>query len=357
MATRARGGRPRWRCAGAGGGSGAVTAPVAIPAPLLAIIAALVAAASMMTAAATSATSATSPTSPISARAAAKEVPFLSGRVVDEAGLLSAAVRQRIDGELAALERETGDQVAVLILESLGGEPLEDYSVRVAQTWKLGQKGKDNGILLLISRDDRKLRIEVGYGLEGTMTDLRSNEVIDQVIRPRFQQGDFDGGVEQGVDAIVKVLRGQPLPARPAAPTIGMMPIGMRIIFAFVFLLVIGIFSLFALASRGCQSWFLYLFLVPFYIAFPFAIAGPVVAATLAGLWLVGFPIVKFVRRGSAPPGSATAANRRGGFWGGIATGSAAGGGFFSGGGSSDSGGSFSGGGGSFGGGGASGGW
>src|ERR1700674_2043327 len=292
--------------------------------------------------------------------AAAKEVPFLSGRVVDEAGLLSAAARQRIDGELAALERETGDQVAVLILQSLGGEPLEEYSVKVAQTWKLGQKGKDNGILLLISRDDRKLRIEVGYGLEGTMTDLRSNEIIDQVIRPRFQQGDFDGGVEQGVDAIVKVLHGQPLPARPAAPAAGAMPIGGRILFAVIFLLVVGIFSLFALATRGCQSWFLYLFLVPFYIAFPFAIAGPVVAATLAGLWLVGFPIVKFLRRGSAPSSSAPSGGRRGGFWGGIVTGSAAGGGFFSGGssgGSGDSGGGFSGGGGSCGGGGASGGW
>src|ERR1700676_1122050 len=103
---------------------------------------------------------------PAAAAAPAEEVPFLSGRLVDEARLLWAAARQRIDGELGALEREPGDQVAVLIVQSLGGEPLEDYSVKVAQTWKLGQKGKDNGILLLISRDDRRLRIEVGYGLE-----------------------------------------------------------------------------------------------------------------------------------------------------------------------------------------------
>src|ERR1700688_1972067 len=296
--------------------------------------------------------------------AAAEEIQFLSGRVVDEAGLLSAAARQRIDGELAELERESGDQVAVLVLQSLGGEPLEEYSVKVAQTWKLGQKGKDNGILLLISRDDRKLRIEVGYGLEGTLTDLRSNEIIDQVIRPRFQQGDFDGGVEQGVDAIVKVLHGQPLPSRPAAPAAGAMPIGARIIFGLVFLLVVGVFSLFALATRGAQSWFLYVFLLPFYIAFPFAFAGPFVAAALTGLWLIGFPIVKILRRGTP----VHAGKHRGGFWGGIATGTGSsgffsgggsggfsGGGFFSGGGSS--GGGFSGGGGSFGGGGASGGW
>ena len=286
--------------------------------------------------------------------ALAKEIPFLSGRVVDEAGLLSAAARQRIDAELAALERESGDQVAVLVVQSLGGEPLEEYSIKVAQTWKLGQKGKDNGILLLISRDDRKLRIEVGYGLEGTLTDLRSNEIIDQVIRPRFQQGDFDGGVEQGVDAIVKVLHGQPLPARPAAPVAGAMTIGARIVFALVFLVVVGVFSMVALATRGAQSWFLYFFLLPFYIAFPFAFGGPVVAAALTGLWLIGFPTVKLLRRGQGGP--LHSGKRAGGFWSGLATGS--GGGFFSSSGSGgSSGGGFSGGGGSFGGGGASGGW
>jgi uncharacterized protein len=301
------------------------------------------------------AAAAAAPVTPAAAAAApAKEVPFLSGRVVDEVGLLSAAARQRIESELAALERETGDQVAVLIVQSLGGEPLEDYSVKVAQTWKLGQKGKDNGILLLISRDDRRLRIEVGYGLEGALTDLRSNEIIDQVIRPRFRQSDFDGGVEQGVDAIVKVLHGQPLPAPPAAPAAGAMPIGGRIIFGLVFLVVVGVFSLIALATRGAQSWFLYVFLLPFYLAFPFAFAGPVAALALTGLWLVGFPIVKALRRG-APVRSG---KHCGGFWGGIVTGTGSSGGFFSGGGSGGSSGdSFSGGGGSFGGGGASGGW
>ena len=286
--------------------------------------------------------------------APAKEVPFLSGRVVDEAGLLSAAARQRLDGELAALERETGDQVAVLTVQSLGGEPLEEYSIKVAQTWKLGQQGKDNGALLLISRDDRKLRIEVGYGLEGTLTDLGSNEIIDQVIRPRFRQGDFDGGVEQGVDAIVKVLHGQPLPARPAAPAAGAMPLGSRILFGLIFLVVVGVFSLIALATRGAQSWFLYFFLIPFYLAFPFAFAGPIAALALTGLWLVGFPIVKALWRGAPLPSG----KHRGGFWGGIVTATGSGGGFFSGGGSGgSSGGGFSGGGGSFGGGGASGGW
>ncbi|HEY6320913.1 MAG TPA: TPM domain-containing protein [Thermoanaerobaculia bacterium] len=298
------------------------------------------------------------------AAAAAKEVPFLSGRVVDEAGLLSAAARQRIDGELAALQREAGGQVAVLILQSLGGEPLEEYSVKVAQAWKLGQKGKDNGILLLISRDDHKVRIEVGYGLEGTLTDLRSNEIIDQVIRPRFRQGDFDGGVEQGVDAIVKVLHGQPLPARPAAPPHGAMPIAGRIIGGLVFLVVVGALSLMAIFTRGAQGWFLYLLLIPIYLVFPIAFAGPAVAAALTCLWLIGFPIVTTLRRWRVGP--PPAGKRPGGFLGGLAANrrTGAGGGFFSDV-SSDSGSSsssssdsgFSGDGGSFGGGGASGDW
>jgi uncharacterized protein len=297
------------------------------------------------------------------AGAAAKEVPFLSGRVVDEAGLLSAAARQRLESELAVLERQTGDQVAVLIVKSLDGEPIESYSVKVAQTWKLGQKGKDNGVLLLVSRDDRKLRIEVGYGLEDKLTDLGTHRIIDEVIRPRFQQGDFDGGVEQGVDAIVKVLDGQPLPPQPAARggsgvPAGDMPIVIRLVFGFLFLLVVGVFSFFALATSGCQSWFLYVFLTPFYLAFPFVLAGPAVAVGLTGLWLAGFPIVKFLRRGKPSP-LHRQGGRRGGFWGGFVATPGSGGGFWSGGdsGGSSSGGDFSGGGGSFGGGGASGGW
>lgn len=293
--------------------------------------------------------------------AAAKDVPYLSGRVVDEAGLLSAAARQRIEGELAALERETGDQVAVLIVPSLGGEPLEEYSVRVAQTWKLGQKGKDNGVLLLVSRDDRRLRIEVGYGLEGKLTDLQSREILDGLIRPRFRQGDFDGGVEQGVHAIVEAVHGRPPAAQPAAAGAGAdTPVGQRIFFtlfmSFIFVVVVGVFSLVAVASSGSLSWFLYAFLTPFYLAFPLAIFGSAAGLTMVLLWLAGFPILKHRLGGRGGPLARAA--HRGGFWGGFVGGVAGGGGgrggFFGGG---SSGGGFSGGGGGFGGGGASGGW
>jgi len=283
-----------------------------------------------------------------------KAVPFLSGRVVDEAGMLSPAAKQRIEAKLAGVERQTGDQVAVLLVPSLDGEPLEDYSVKVAQTWKLGQKGKDNGLLLLISRDDRKMRIEVGYGLEPKLTDLQSHQILDDVIRPRFRQGDFDGGVEQGVDAILKVLAGQPLPTSPAPSQGAGMPAGARILFMLLFVVMFGLFSSIAVASRCCQSWFLYAFLTPFYLAFPLAFGGRGVGLALVAIWLVGFPILKLLVGKRGGP----LATGRGGFWGGLGgfVNSGWGGGGWGGGGFSRGGG-FSGGGGSFGGGGASGGW
>jgi uncharacterized protein len=282
--------------------------------------------------------------------------------------MLSAAARQQIEAELAALERQTGDQVAVLIVKSLDGEALEEYSVKVAHTWKLGQKGKDDGVLLFLSRDDRKIRIEVGYGLEGTLTDLQSHEIVDGQIRPRFQSGDFDGGIEQGVAAIAQVLAGHPLPPPAAsAPAAARMPIGQRIVFGILFCVVIGIFSCLALILRGVQSWFLYAFLTPFYLAFPLVAAGPAAAAASTGLWLIAFPVVKYLRR-NAPP----AKPGRSGFWARMAStdgswtsgaggwssadsgaSSSSGSDSFSSGGSD----SFSGGGGDFGGGGSSGSW
>jgi len=288
---------------------------------------------------------------PLPAWAADKAVPFLSGRVVDEAGMIPADARQRIEQKLAAYEQRTGNQAAVLTVDSLDGEPIEDYSVRVAQTWKLGQKGKDNGVLLLIAKQDRKMRIEVGYGLEPTLTDLKSSRIIDNTIRPDFQKGDFGAGIEHGVDAILTALNGGEVPAQPAAqPEEKGAPAGFLLIFA----VVIGAFSLIALTSRGIHSWFLYLFLMPFYGMIP-SFTGLGIGPLGLVAWAIGFPILKLFlaqtglgqRFGSSP--------RRpwggGGFWGG---GGGFGGGGFGGGGG---GGGFSGGGGSFGDGGASGSW
>lgn len=300
--------------------------------------------------------------------AGAKDVPKLTGRVVDDGEMLSAGARQRIADELAALERQTGDQVVVLTVASLEGEPVEDFSVRVAHAWRLGQKGKDTGVVLLVSRGDHQMRIEVGYGLEGRLTDLQSREILDQQVKPRFRGGDFDGGVEAGVAAIAKALGGTEVPATPAAlprpaGTHNAIPVVQRLIVGALFCLVIGTFSVIAVVLRGPQSWFLYVFLVPFYATFPFFLFGPLAAAVLVGGWLVVFPLVKLLRRNAPPPKPRKPGQpHKGGFFDGasVSTGSGWTSSSFS---SSDSsssssgGDSFSGGGGDFGGGGASDSW
>jgi uncharacterized protein len=283
-----------------------------------------------------------------------RAVPFLSGRVVDEAAMLPADARQRLEEKLAAFEQRTGDQVAVLTVDSLEGDPIEDFSLRVTETWKLGQKGKDNGVLLLIARQDRKMRIDVGYGLEPALTDQESGRIIDNVVRPDFQKGDFAGGIEHGVDAILTALEGGEVPAQPAEePEEKGAPAG----FILIAVLVLGTFSLIALFTPGFQGWFLYFFLMPFYRMFPSFLGLGGGAAVLVA-WGVGFPILKlFLSRSGLGSrfGPATGSRRGGGWpWGG---GGFGGGGFGGRGGFGGGGGGFSGGGGSFGGGGASGGW
>lgn len=294
----------------------------------------------------------------VAGAASALEVPYLSGRVNDLAGLLDETARQSLEQKLADLEQATSAQVVVLTIPSLEGESLEDFSHRVASTWQLGQKGKDNGVLFLIAKNDRKMRLEVGYGLEGVLPDATCRRILDNLVRPRFRAGDFAGGIEAGVDAVSKVIQGQALPEEAqkgpkerAGRDLGFVG---TLLFLGIFLLVVGMFSLLALFSSGCQSWFLYLFLVPFWTAFPMALHPSVGLASGLG-WLVLFPILKGVLFrtpwGSAfrkaHPGLAHMATSRsrGGFW--------SGGGFSGG----FSGGGFSGGGGSFGGGGASSGW
>jgi uncharacterized protein len=294
-----------------------------------------------------------------------KQVPYLAGHINDTAGLLSPEARQRLEEKLAALEKQTGGaQIAVLTIPSLEGEPLEDYSLRVAETWKLGQKGKDNGALMLVSKGDRKMRIEVGYGLEPQLTDLQTHVILDEIMRPRFQQGDFEGGIEAGVDAIAGALTGKPVEAPKATDggeSIGELPVGAKAGFSLIFLLVIGLFSLVALTSSGCQSWFLYAILTPFYFGFPSAILGPGAGVGFALGWLIGFPLLKMLL-GPRMGGPGGGLRRRGGAWPIILPGGWGGGGWSSrGGGWSGGGGGgfggFSGGGGSFGGGGASGSW
>jgi len=140
--------------------------------------------------------------------AAAAELPALTGRVVDNAGLLDAAAESQLTDKLAAFERKSSDQIVVATIRSLDGEAIEPYANRLFRAWGLGQAGEDNGVLLLVALDDRKMRIEVGYGLEGTLTDLHSKLIIENTMVPAFRDGDFAGGISRAVDDIIMVLEG-----------------------------------------------------------------------------------------------------------------------------------------------------
>ncbi len=144
-----------------------------------------------------------------SAVAAALKVPALAGRVNDYASMISPQVRAAIELKLQSLEQSDATQIAILTVPTLGGEPIEEFSIRVAEAWKIGQKGKDNGILLIVSKGDRKVRIEVGYGLEGRLTDLQAGRIVHDIITPAFARGDFDSGFTGAADALVASVRGE----------------------------------------------------------------------------------------------------------------------------------------------------
>ena len=287
--------------------------------------------------------------------AAALEVPYLSGRVNDTADLVPPEVEQRIEEKLAALEAATGAQMAVLTIPSLEGEVLEEYSLEVAETWQLGRAEQDDGVLMLIARDDRKMRIEVGYGLEGDLTDAQAGRILNNILRPAFRAGDFGGGIEGGVDAVIGTLQGRdvipPDPSPSPANDISDAPILFQIFFLGIFLLVVGSFSMIALFSSGCQSWFLWLFLTPFWSTFPMVI-DPWVGAVCGVLWFIGCPIAKLILGKTAFGKRFLETYPTLTTWG--SSSGSSGGGWSRGGGFS---GGFSGGGGSFGGGGASSSW
>jgi uncharacterized protein len=134
--------------------------------------------------------------------------PTLTGRVVDDAGVLDAGARAALNGKLAALETKTTDQLVVATVKSLQGTSVEDYGNRLFRQWKLGQAGKNNGVLFLVAPNERKVRIEVGYGLEGTLPDAVSKLIIENGIIPRFRANDFAGGITRGVDDVIQVLTG-----------------------------------------------------------------------------------------------------------------------------------------------------
>src|ERR1700712_742783 len=140
-------------------------------------------------------------------------VPPLVGLVVDQTGTLSTNDVSSLNQTIRAFEARKGSQIAVLIVPTTDGEAIEPFSLRVAEAWKIGRKKIDDGALLVIAKNDRHLRIEVGYGLEGALTDVTSKRIIDEDITPKFKTGDFAGGVSAGVSRIVRVIDGGQLPA------------------------------------------------------------------------------------------------------------------------------------------------
>ena len=165
-------------------------------------------------------------------------VPALKTRVTDLTGTLDAAARQALESRLAQLEKARGAQLAVLLVYTTQPESIEQYALRVAETWKLGRKGVDDGVLLLVAKDDRTLRIEVGYGLEGAIPDAMAKRVIEEVIVPRFKQGDLSGGIDAGVNALVRLIEGETLPQKEAAASGASVEDALSM--AMVFIFVVG---------------------------------------------------------------------------------------------------------------------
>ncbi len=273
----------------------------------------------------------------ITAPLLALEVPSLTGRVNDLAGVLGQATVQQLEEELRAFETAESTQLVVLTIPSLEGDSLEGFSLRVVEAWKIGQSDHDNGALLLIVKNDRKLRIEVGYGLEGKLTDLVAGRIIREIIRPRFQEGRFDQGIRDGLSAMMEVVKGE-FPASPTASSHpsnqGGLDSGALIVFILIAFSVLGrVFSGKPMLAAGIGAslapvvWFLFL-----------GMAGGIGLFLL--LMIVGF--IFGLMAASSPT------MRGGGHGGGFISGGGYSGGYSGG---------FSGGGGSFGGGGASGGW
>ena len=260
-------------------------------------------------------------------------IPVLKQRVTDLTATLSPEQRGQLDAKLAAFEREKGAQIAVLIVPSTQPEAIEQYSIRVAEQWKLGRKGVDDGVLLLIAKQDKKLRIEVGYGLEGALNDATAKRIIAETITPRFKEGKFYEGIDAGLTRIIAVVGGEPLP-EPAQSSAGTTDTG----FDFNTLLIVGLVLVTVVAGilRAIFGRF-------FGSALVGGIAGFIAMLVVSSLVVAGIVgIVAFVL--------ALMSGGRGGNFGGWSSGS-------SGGSWSSSSDSFSGGGGDFGGGGASGDW
>jgi len=266
---------------------------------------------------------------------AAPNFPALSGRVVDEANLLSAHVKTFLTQELELHESESTNQVVVVTLKSLQGYTIEDYGYQLGRAWGIGQKDKNNGVLLIVAPNEHKVRIEVGYGLEGELTDALSNNIIQTQILPQFREKNFERGIINGTDAILSALHGSYQPVEPRRQRSRHSDSGFSVlVIIFIATLIFGEFMVNGFGLKRPVSGVLILVII--------TILGTVVIGFFAiGLIAGIIALIFHLANGGSGRGGG------GGYYGG---------GYYSGGGWTGGGG-FSGGGGSFGGGGASGGW
>ncbi len=271
---------------------------------------------------------------------AQKPIPELWGqRVHDEARVLKQATIDQLEKGLEQYEDSTSNQIAILIIQSLDGQFIEEYSLKVAEKWKLGVKAKDNGVLLLIAIDDHKMRIEVGHGLEGVLTDALCNRIIRNEMAPEFRRGDYDAGILAAIHSIVQAIGGEYSSTDKEGNDFDNMSTGGKIALAAGLFVFLGIFACIGLFSKGYMTWVLYAFMMPFYALFMglmfgwWIFFGYVILYPLLRFWVIksGRKLMEW-QSGGGVSGSGWSSS-----------------------GSSGSG--FSGGGGSFGGGGSSGGW
>ncbi len=264
-------------------------------------------------------------------------VPALTGHIIDQTGTLTSEQKVALEQSLAGFEARKGSQIAVLIVASTAPEAIEPFALRVAENWKLGRKKIDDGVILVVAKNDRAVRIEVGYGLEGALTDLTSKRIISETLLPRFRDQDYYGGIAAGVQQIIRVVDGEPLPAASQVPASGVAGLGNLGQYApILFILALGAGGLLrsalgrvpgAMVTGGVVAvvaWFL---------------VGALSVALIAGVLGLIFTLL----------GGGLGGRGIGGYYGGGGGGSRGSGGF--------GGGGFSGGGGGFGGGGASGKW
>jgi uncharacterized protein len=230
------------------------------------------------------------------ARAQAIDIPPLAGHVNDLAKLLSPAAAAALENKLSEYERATSNQLALLTVPTLGGEAIETFALRVAEAWKLGKKGVDNGALLLVVKADRKMRIEVGYGLESSLTDAATSRTISEVIAPRFRNNDFDGGIAAGFEALIKAAE---KPSAAPGAAVPRRDIGSSIFFILVLLIgyaFAGLLAYYALLTKGVGA-VLYVLLLG-----GFGIAGSALHNRGIGIgywiffiFMVGFPVAKII--------------------------------------------------------------